>query len=410
MEGRMSADSVRREPGTTEPTPIATLRYGDKLGAYVVTGFAGKGATSYVYKARRVDGFQAVAIKVLHPHLVQDPINRLKFYREARVMMRMNHPNVVRFHEILEDGNGLAFVMEYVDGFTLEEWRQHHEGEVDELTLACVFVDILRGLANAHRQGVVHRDLKPANILITQVDDRYMAKVIDFGVARFVDEPLTAQERTKIVGTAAYISPEEVRDPELVCAASDLYSIGVMLYEAACGQRPFDNMAVGDLLKAHAAEDPERVGQVNPQLSRGMESVIMRTLSKNPDARFASAPEMINALELALQGIFEEQLEAAESLAETEVQERLKTNSESVQDWQACSFSAEGLNSIGGGDTVDRLSDEKLAVRSKKVSGGGFLRRCIERAFDLLASSGATGRPSDPHHLSRNNDFNVPFS
>lgn len=401
----MSADSVRREPGTSEPTPIATLRYGDKLGPYVITGFAGKGATSYVYKARRVDGFQAVAIKVLHPHLVQDPINRLKFYREARVMMRMNHPNVVRFHEILEDGNGLAFVMEYVDGFTLEEWRQHHEGEVDELTLACVFVDILRGLANAHRHGVVHRDLKPANILITLVDERYMAKVIDFGVARFVDEPLTAQERTKIVGTAAYISPEEVRDPELVCAASDLYSIGVMLYEAACGQRPFDNMAVGDLLHAHAAADPERVGQVNPALSRGMESVIMRTLSKNPDSRFASAPEMINALELALQGIFDEQHESATGPADGEALVELEAGKIT-----GGSVFAESVSVIGVEETRSELMGEKPADRRKKTSGGGFLRRCIERAFDLLASSGATGRSSDPHHLSRTNDFNVPYS
>ncbi len=394
----MSADSVRRESGKTETAPIATLRYGDKLGAYVITGFAGKGATSYVYKARRVDGFQAVAIKVLHPHLVQDPINRLKFYREARVMMRMNHPNVVRFHEILEDGNGLAFVMEYVDGFTLEEWRQHHEGEVDEMTLACVFVDILRGLANAHRQGVVHRDLKPANILITQVEDRYMAKVIDFGVARFVDEPLTAQERSKIVGTAAYISPEEVLDPELVCAASDLYSIGVMLYEAACGQRPFDNMAVSDLLAAHADMDPERVRQVNPQLSRGMEAVIMRTLSKTPDARFASAPEMIRALELALQGIFEEELEAAENEVQTQSSEvLLQEQARAVAD-----LDARAAQTTNAGVVWEQPIS--------RASGGGFLRRCIERAFVLLTSSGATGRASDPHYLNRTQDLNLPFS
>src|SRR5690625_3533574 len=188
---------IRRRPAEPQPT----LQYGDEFGPYIITGFAGSGATSYVYRARRRDRFESVAIKVLHPHLVADPTKRLTFYREARVMMRMQHPNVVRFEEIIEAGNTLAFVMEYIDGLTLTQWRQSQPEGIDEMTLACVFVDILRCVTAAHRECVVHRDLKPANILITEESGRAVAKIIDFGVARFVDQPLMEQEKSKIVGT-----------------------------------------------------------------------------------------------------------------------------------------------------------------------------------------------------------------
>lgn len=366
------------------PTPEPTLQYGDEFGPYIITGFAGSGATSYVYRARRRDRFEPVAIKVLHPHLVADPTKRLTFYREARVMMRMQHPNVVRFEEIIEAGNTLAFVMEYIDGVTLTQWRQSQREGVDEMTLACVFVDILRGVTAAHREGVVHRDLKPANILITEESGRAMAKIIDFGVARFVDQPLTEQEKSKIVGTAAYISPEEVGDPDAVGLTSDLYSVGVMLYEAACGQRPFDNMEIRELLEAQLKRAPQRPRTLNPELSSGLEEVILRTLEKNPGERFASAPEMIGALELAIyqyQGLeeFERVLESSrdpEAALETVLWPREAT-----------------LKSDGG----------------PRRGFGRFFKRCLEMAFVLVTSSGVRSDQSDPHYLHRAADAQFPF-
>jgi serine/threonine-protein kinase len=356
-----------------------TLQYGDSLGPYILNGFAGTGATSFVYRARRKDGFEPVAIKVLHPHLVANATKRLKFYREARIMMRMQHLNVVRFEEIIEEGDTLAFVMEYVDGVTLDDWRGSHKGPIDEMTLACVFVDILRGLSHAHRRGVVHRDIKPANILITPLEGRYVAKLIDFGVARFVDELACPEERKKVVGTAAYISPEEVRDPDAVCQASDLYSIGVMLYEAACGKRPFDEMAVRDLLDAHAHLAPESPRRLNPTMSRSMESLILKTLNKSPEDRFDSAPDMIRALELALEGAME--MEANQ--------------------WQ---------EAIDGDEmtTEWHRAVEKIAMH-KPSPVVGFVRRCLETAFVLLTSTGTTGLSSDPHHLSRRPDIHLPL-
>ena len=376
------SSQINRAPKSDAGRPPATLGYGDEFGPYIITGFAGCGATSYVYRARRKDRFDPVAIKVLHPHLVADPTRRLRFYREARIMMRMQHPNVVRFEEIIEEGNTLAFVMEYIDGVTLQQWRRTHAGEIDEVTLACVFVDILRGVTAAHGEGIVHRDLKPGNILITESDDRSVAKIIDFGVARFVDEPLSEQERSKIIGTAAYVSPEEVGDPDKVCQASDLYSIGVMLYEAACGQRPFDAKEVRDLLEAHVRRDPQRPRAVNPGLSSSLEEVILRTLDKSPGQRFASAPEMIGALEWALH-----QPDA-------------------------------GTVGAGGPEAAADMAPTTQWYRpttminrepKQRPSFGRFFRRCLEAAVVLVTTTGAEGGEDARHYLNRSSDPVMPF-
>ncbi len=375
------SSTIRRRPTVGDKQPPATLSYGDEFGPYIITGFAGCGATSYVYKARRRDRFEPVAIKVLHPHLVADPTRRLTFYREARIMMRMQHPNVVRFEEILEEQGTLAFVMEYIDGVTLKEWRGGHEAQLDEVELACLFVDILRGVTAAHREGVVHRDLKPGNVLITEEGGRMVAKIIDFGVARFVDDPLTEREKTKITGTAAYISPEEVGNPELVCQASDLYSIGVMLYEAACGRRPFDGAEVRQLLKAHLQGEPDRPRELNPELSQGLEEVILRTLSKTPQSRFRSAPEMIGALEEALC--------RAQSPTEAMAPAAFDEEEAPTVQWQR-------PQKVGDVDEV--------APRF-----GAFLKRCLRAALDVVTATGAEDGRDSCHHLNRRVDGNLPF-
>ncbi len=374
---------IRRKPAGTNEQPPATLSYGDEFGPYIITGFAGCGATSYVYRARRRDRFEPVAIKVLHPHLVADPTRRLTFYREARIMMRMDHPNVVRFEEIIEDGDTLAFVMEYIEGFTLKEWLCERAHQLDEVSLACVFVDLLRGVAAAHGEGIIHRDMKPGNVLITEERGRSVAKIIDFGVARFVDEEPTEREKSKIIGTAAYVSPEEVGAPERVCQASDIYSIGVMLYEAACGRRPFDGLEVRDLLKAHVRRAPRRPRQFNPELSASLEEVILQSLSKHPDKRFSSAPELIGALESALYRREEESRGVEMSDDVVESWETLETTH-----WQ-------------------RPKREKPEEHSKG-SVGRFFKRCLQAAFVLVTTTGAES-DDERHFLNRSPDTNLPF-
>ena len=367
---------TRRAPARGGNGPRPSFRYGDSVGQdrYLINGFAGTGATSYVYRGRRRDSFEPVAIKVIHRSLCDDPRKREALLREARVMMALEHPNVVRFHEIIEEDGLLLFVMEFIEGQTLSDFQKLHRDALDEQTLACVFVDILRGLSQAHRAGVVHRDLKPANVLITHLSGRYVAKIIDFGVARFLDEPLAPEDRTKIVGTAAYISPEEVADPQRVCEASDLYSLGVMLYEAACGRRPFTGLPIQDLMKAHLDQAPPPPRTLNPELTPGFEHVILRSLGKTPQERWASAPEMIRAMELALRGALD--LPADER---PDDQEALTT------EWHR---------------SVARIAQEQEAAQ-RGADLARAMRQLMAFLFLLMASTGSTGRGDDPHYMSR---------
>lgn len=362
---------IRRRPKAATPRP--TLRYGDRLGDFVITGFAGKGATSFVYRARHETSFEPVAVKVLHPHLVDDDVKRTRFLREADMMMRFDHPNVVYFHEVFEIGEQLAFVMEFIEGDTLDEWIERHAEDLDEVTVTCLFLDILRGLNHAHRRGVFHRDLKPANILVMRNGERWVAKIIDFGVARFADEPVPAEDKKKIVGTAAYISPEEVRDPETVCASSDLYSIGVMLYEAVCGQRPFQGMPIRDLMKAHVESNPERPSKMNPTLSSGFEHVLLRTLNKTPENRFENAPELIAALEEAAR----DAMRRAAMPRPTDPEHNVATT-----EWNRDEF-----------ETPMWL----------------VFRQMMMFAMTLVLSTGASSQGRGPHHLDRSEDLVLPF-
>jgi serine/threonine-protein kinase len=368
--------AIHRKPAGSPKNKPKTLRYGEIFDEYLITGFAGKGATSFVYQARPIDSFSQVAIKVMHPHLVADPTKRRKFYREARIMMRMKHRNIVRFREIIDRDGVLAYVMEFIDGVTLEEWMKTEARHVEESILARLFVDILRGLSHAHKHGVVHRDLKPANILIAEQDGRYQAKIIDFGLARFLDQPLTKDEKSKIAGTAAYISPEEVKDPDTVCESSDIYSIGVMMYEAATGARPFDDENPRDMLDAHVERNPERPRDKNPGLTPQFEDVIMRTLDKQPDRRYDSAPEMIRALEVALQEAMQEQMRvhAMENAQTTE--------------W---SRPAEGRE------------DARSAMMFV------YFMTALRAMFTVFASTGAENTKSDAHFLNRVDDVNLPM-
>jgi len=378
-EGAVST-GISRKPTAISDEPRPTLQYGERLGRYIINGFAGTGATSFVYRARREDSFEPVAIKVLHPHLMNDDVKRKRFLREAQMMMALRHPNIVQFHEIMElEDEGLAFVMEFIEGETLEGWT--NAGAVDEPTLACLFVDLLRGLGQAHRVGIVHRDLKPANVMITEEHGRYVAKIIDFGVARFSQSPTEPEDRTKIVGTAAYISPEEVRDPDTVCEASDIYSVGVMMYEAACGRRPFEGLAIRDLMHAHAETVPASPRSHNPDLTSGFERVILRTLSKSPEGRFRSARELIVALEHAMHEDPSEVL-SSEGLADIQTQE-----------WSRAL------------DVLPLDPDE----RAQSLAFIDYFRTYLMFALTFVMSTGVRGDHADPHYLSRN-DSSLPYS
>ncbi len=241
-----------------------------------------------------------VAVKILHTHLADDPEFVSRFKREALTVARLSHPNVVAVFdtgiERTNRGITLAFlVMELIRGKSLRAMTQAGITTHQAVAFAIEAAD---GLEYAHRQGLVHRDIKPANLLVTPEG---RVKVVDFGIAKAVlDERSHGEDLTQagaILGTAKYLAPEQV-EGDTVDARTDIYSLGVVLYEMACGQPPFQGG--NDLATAlkHVREEPRRPRQLRAGISRTLEATILKAMARNPADRFLSAQELATALRI----------------------------------------------------------------------------------------------------------------
>ena len=269
------------------------------LDQFRIEQILGAGGMGTVYRARQTTIDRDVAIKILHPELVQNPDAVRRFHREARVSASLDHPNVVRvflFGQLSD--KSLYLVMEYLRGRSLLDVLRM-DGVLDPLRALHVATQICDGVGEAHRLGVVHRDVKPENVLlVTRGHDPDFVKVLDFGIARFLrDETTVATQSGLIFGTARYISPEGASG-EPTDARSDVYSIAVLTYQLLCGETPFDASSPVGLLMKHIHDTPPDLRR-KPQgahVPGEVADVIMGALSKNPDLRPADA----NALGAAL--------------------------------------------------------------------------------------------------------------
>jgi serine/threonine-protein kinase len=231
-----------------------------------------------------------VAVKILHPHLASDPSFVQRFRREAVAAARLVHPNIVAVYDTVSDGSTEAIVMELVEGTTLRE-RLDRTGPIDERRVRELGRQIASALDCAHRNGIVHRDLKPANILITPDGS---VRLADFGIAKAEEDPDLTVAGT-LVGTAAYLAPEQVGDGR-VDQRTDLYALSTVLYEAASGTTPFrgDSPAATALARLH--QEPADLATVAPALSTAFCAAIMRNLQRAPERRFQSALDFGAAL------------------------------------------------------------------------------------------------------------------
>jgi serine/threonine protein kinase len=268
-------------------------------GRYRLQSLIAKGGMAEVWEA--VDDIlgRPVAVKVLHPHLAADESFRERFRREAIAAARLAHPNVVATFDTGTDGGITFIVMELVDAPTLRQVL-NETGPLPPGRAVHITEQVADALQYAHRAGVVHRDIKPANILVAR-DGR--VKVADFGIAKAVedsepDRPHPSEALTgtgSIVGTAQYLSPEQV-DGRAVDGRADVYALGVVLYEMLCGRPPFTGDTDMAVALKHITTQPPAPRQVRPDLSTGMEALILRAMAKAPEARYQSADELRAAL------------------------------------------------------------------------------------------------------------------
>ena len=256
-------------------------------GRYELDEELGSGGMATVYRGTdRVLG-RTVAVKVLAPNYARDQGFVARFRREAQAAARMNHPGVVNVYDTGSDDGTHFIVMEYVQGRTLAEVLKQ-DGRLMPDRAAEVGEAVAAALSFAHGQGIVHRDIKPANIMITSTGD---VKVMDFGIARALTSGDTLTQTATVLGTATYLSPEQAQG-EPVDARSDIYSLGVVLYELLAGRPPFSGDSAVSVAYKHVREEPPLPTKLEPGIPSGLEAVTMKALAKNPENRYQSADEM----------------------------------------------------------------------------------------------------------------------
>ena len=263
----------------------------DQVGHYHIRAKIAEGGFGIVYIAHDPMLDRDVALKVLHPHHMVEPSRVARFLREARSAAMLQHPGIIQVYEIIETDDCMALVMEYIDGGTLEQYLiDHPELTVSERLLLAA--EIAETLEAAHDTGVIHRDVKPANVLMTKTG---RVKLTDFSLARLLDSALTQLTgENNVLGTPAYMSPEQCEGKK-ASPQSDLYSLGIMVYEMVTGSLPFDAENYLAVLRHHMDTPPTPVRLLKPTLPLELEELIMKCLSKNPENRPSSGTELAKA-------------------------------------------------------------------------------------------------------------------
>ena len=272
-----------------------------QIAHFTVTEMLGAGAMGEVYLAHDSKLDRAVAIKVLPKNLCQDEHLRRRFLQEAKSASALNHPNVCTIYEVGETNTNQPYLcMEYIDGETLEDRLQPQNPLPIDTTLDIV-CQVLEGLTVAHEQNIVHRDLKPGNISINK---RGIAKILDFGLAKRLSVSQNPNDATmehnltmtgSLLGTPNYMSPEQALGSD-VDHLSDLFSVGVILYQMLNGQLPFNGQAIGEVINNIINQAPPPRSEWNPEVSDALASVVLRALAKEKSNRFQSPQEMLAAI------------------------------------------------------------------------------------------------------------------
>jgi serine/threonine protein kinase len=263
-----------------------------RLGSYRVLKVLGRGGMGVVFQAEDIQLERPVALKVLRPELASSSDGRARFLREAQAAAALQHDHIVTIFQVDEDRGVLFLAMQLLQGETLDD-RLHRQPELPLQTVLRLGREIADGLAAAHARQLIHRDIKPSNIWLEAGRDR--VKILDFGLARAQGEDARVTQSGAVMGTPAYMSPEQARG-QPVGTRSDLFSLGCVLYQLCTGEAPFGREDTLATLSALALEEPPRVKELNPAVPEELSKLIGRLLSKEPAGRPASAGKVVEAL------------------------------------------------------------------------------------------------------------------
>lgn len=260
-------------------------------GRYELLELIGVGGMADIYRARDIQEDRIVAVKILKTEFAGSDEFLRRFRNESKAIALLSHPNIVKIYDVGFTDKVQFIVMEYVDGITLTDYIEQ-QGVLKWRDALHFTVQVLKALQHAHDRGIVHRDVKSSNVMLLRDGT---IKVMDFGIARFNRENnMTVSEKT--IGSVHYISPEQARG-DITDERSDIYSVGVALYEMLTGKKPFDGDTPVAIALKHMQSTPKRPTEINETIPEGIEQIVLRAMQKDPVARYQTAGEMINDLE-----------------------------------------------------------------------------------------------------------------
>jgi serine/threonine protein kinase len=271
-----------------------SFNIGENVGPYRIIEQLGQGGMATVYKAYHASLDRYVALKVLHPAFHEDQTFTMRFQREARVVARLEHPNIVPVYDYSEHEARPFLVMKYIEGDTLK--ARLNQGPLTSEEIERVVNSVGSALAYAHKQGILHRDIKPSNVMIATDGKMYLA---DFGLARIAEAGESTMSSDSIMGTPQYISPEQAMGKKDLDAGTDIYSFGVMLYEMVVGQVPFSADTPFSIIHDHIYTPLPLPKKVNPSVPEQVQRVLLKALAKDRLDRYTSIEDLMTAFKEA---------------------------------------------------------------------------------------------------------------